>query len=935
MKLVKSRWVLIVLGVALVMAGASIAFAGILQVSRKTDANLVITEAQVLSDEDLGLYHDAEGKDPVASLTFVGVALKPPLRSPRRLNGVVYVRNESDIDLSLVEPCGDVFTKETDLRLGSLKARVEDLDGSPLGFACDQEVSLAPEEMVKLVMEFDLQEGLSVGTHPFSVVFGAVGVSEDAGPAPDLVVTKTEDTDGTCEPNDCSLREAVKAAGSGDTISVPAGTYTLTFGSELDIDKSMTVAGEGADKTIIQAATEPKVVDHRVFNVTDATAAVAISGVTIRHGHPKAGTDHGGAILNHAGASLTVTDSVVTNNTANCGGGISNAGGGAVDVFRSTFTANTSTDCGGGGLINHQNAAGKPRNVLTIIESTVSGNHSNNPGGGLWNGGTLTVTNSTVSGNTARFGGALYNFSGSGNQNATATFANSTVTGNSATSSKGGLWNNKTIQLTNTILAGNTAPSQPDCNSFTSLGHNLIGNNSGCSFTPAATDVVNGDPKLGPLQDNGGLTFTHALLEGSQAIDTGNPAEPGSGGNACEATDQRGVARPVDGDEDGTTVCDIGAYEAEFPPRDIVVTKTEDTDAACIATDCSLREAIAAASSGDTVVVPAGTYTLTLGIELTIDKSLTVDGAGADKTIIQAATEPRVADSRVFKVNSGTVTISGVSVRHGKTSAKAAGISNFGTLTLTNSTVSNNTGHEGAGIYNNGTLTVTESTVSDNEAVGGGSRGGGIYNAGTLTLSGSTVSSNSAGGFQVGGGIYNGGSLTITNSTISGNSSAGIAVGIYNDSQGTLNVNSSTIVNNRGEGIRNASDSSSGALRISNSIVSNNIGTTGGNCAGIITSIGHNLVAGDGTCVFTATGDITLPTDTDAKVGPLQDNGGPTFTHELLSGGQAIDAGNPAEPGSGDNACEATDQRGGARPLDGDGVNGAICDIGAYEFDAQ
>ena len=106
-----------------------------------------------------------------------------------------------------------------------------------------------------------------------------------------------------------------------------------------------------------------------------------------------------------------------------------------------------------------------------------------------------------------------------------------------------------TADWSNTIIAGNTAPTGPDCNRFaTSLGHNLIGTSDGCGFTPAAGDLVNANPLLGPLQDNGGPTKTHALLEGSPAIDAGDNA-------SCPATDQRGVARLQ------RAACDIGSYE--------------------------------------------------------------------------------------------------------------------------------------------------------------------------------------------------------------------------------------------------------------------------------------------------------------------------------------------------------------------------------------
>jgi len=130
-----------------------------------------------------------------------------------------------------------------------------------------------------------------------------------------------------------------------------------------------------------------------------------------------------------------------------------------------------------------------------------------------------------------------------------------------------------TVTVKNTLMAGNTDASSgtkhPDCSgTFTTQGYNLIGINTGCS---GFTNGVNGDqvgtsgsllnPQLGPLANNGGATLTHALLTPSPAIDKGNPTTPGSGGNACAADDQRGYARPMDGDNNGSALCDTGTYE--------------------------------------------------------------------------------------------------------------------------------------------------------------------------------------------------------------------------------------------------------------------------------------------------------------------------------------------------------------------------------------
>jgi hypothetical protein len=167
---------------------------------------------------------------------------------------------------------------------------------------------------------------------------------------------------------------------------------------------------------------------------------------------------------------------------------------------------------------------------LTLANSTVSGN-SAFAGGGIFSGYNLTLTNSTVSDNTA-----MYRYGGAG-------IFNNSITG--------------IATFSNTIVAGND-PSTPTCFNagVDSLGYNLTDDDS-CGFT-APSDLVVADAMLGPLQDNGGPTETHDLLPGSPAIDAGDNA-------SCPATDQRGAARPFDGDGNGKAVCDIGAVEMPEP----------------------------------------------------------------------------------------------------------------------------------------------------------------------------------------------------------------------------------------------------------------------------------------------------------------------------------------------------------------------------------
>lgn len=119
------------------------------------------------------------------------------------------------------------------------------------------------------------------------------------------------------------------------------------------------------------------------------------------------------------------------------------------------------------------------------------------------------------------------------------------------------------VTLGNSIVAGNSGFG-PDCNGIIeSSGYNIIGNTIDCSFEQGVGDLVNIDPNLTFLQDNGGFTLTHALSQGSPAIDSGNPAIPESELGACPSTDQRGAERPLDGDGSGGSRCDIGAFELD------------------------------------------------------------------------------------------------------------------------------------------------------------------------------------------------------------------------------------------------------------------------------------------------------------------------------------------------------------------------------------
>jgi hypothetical protein len=231
---------------------------------------------------------------------------------------------------------------------------------------------------------------------------------------------------------------------------------------------------------------------------------------------------------------------------------------------------------------------------------------------------------------------------------------------------------------------------------------------------------------------------------------------------------------------------------------------------------------------------------------------------------------------------------------------------------VTNSILSRNSAQSGGGISNAGTLTVSDSTLSQNSDYGSNQGGGGIYNqiGGTLSVTNSTLFGNSA---TFGGGIENkfSGTLSVSNSTLSGNSASG-GGGIANQS-GTLSVSNSTISgNSSGGGIDNF-----GTLTLQSTILAAN---SDGNCVGgvPITSQGDN-VADDATC-FTTSVALNDQASVNPLLGTLGNYGGFTQTIPLLPGSPALDAVTH-------NACPPpfTDERGVLRP------QGAHCDIGAFE----
>jgi CSLREA domain-containing protein len=360
----------------------------------------------------------------------------------------------------------------------------------------------------------------------------------------------------------------------------------------------------------------------------------------------------------------------------------------------------------------------------------------------------------------------------------------------------------------------------------------------------------------------------------------------------------------------------------------IVVNSNEDTDTVNINDGkCTLREAIIAANSnltrggciagsvGADTISFASNYTITVGSQLPfITTAMTITGKGATNTIIQAAATPETATWRVFQVTGptqaephsplGDLTLDGVTVRHGNCEGSCTSAGGIDP-------------NSGGGIYNGGTLTVKNSSISDNVAVGGG----GIYNGGTLIVNTSTISGNTT-SFSDGAGILNfRGNVTVTNSTFAGNFAYEDGAGAIVNLHGNVTVTNSTISGNQGFGAGGIFND--GIAILKNTIVANN---AGGNCAGAIVDGGNNLQFGGGvadSCGWGHSSSGSL-SNADPLLGMLANNGGPTQTMKLLAGSPAIDTGDATACST--SPVNGVDQRGMTRP------QGAGCDIGAYEY---
>lgn len=386
-----------------------------------------------------------------------------------------------------------------------------------------------------------------------------------------------------CRPNDCSLTEAIRDSASQpghDRIILAAGTYEreLLSGGTAGGTGGIDIRGQGPASTVIDAngmgagialgdlTTGSSSIE--ALKVTGGNLStgggiyVAASHVSIRDVlmSNNSATQGGGLYVDRVAHDVTVSHSAIAQNEASFGGGIRSFGR-DVTIKKTSIEANNAGE--GGGLDLRPGPVGKT-SATTIRASTISGNFALK-GAGLLADGQPTFDpeqrpprveflNSTLAENSASAegGGVL------ADNGAKVTLASSTVARNVADDdgtgggSGGGVEQHSGahLNLEDSVVGANVvgaSGSGPQCAGSLAANAGTVLQTQAVACTVTGTPVLVGDPMLGPLGDNGGLTRTIELLSGSAAV---------ANAESCPKHDQRGVRRPHSG-------CDSGAYERQ------------------------------------------------------------------------------------------------------------------------------------------------------------------------------------------------------------------------------------------------------------------------------------------------------------------------------------------------------------------------------------
>ena len=741
--------------------------------------------------------------------------------------------------------------------------------------------------------------------------------SQAQSPVADLSITKTDSPDPVNTGSNLTYTITVTnngpsaATNASWSDTLPAGT---TFVSLPDVSGWSCTTPDAGDSGTVSCSNPSFAVGSSVFTLTVAVAPTVPAASTLSNTATVTSSTTDGTPGNNSSTATTTvrSPSIVTGNKSRSGGGTPGSALSYLIILSNSSNSDQQDNPG------NEFTDVLPADLTLVAASASGGTATVNTGTNTvtWNGvvpGTDSITisiDATIKAGTedhtiTNQGTISYDADGNGTNEASAlTNTDSFVVGAAALNADLGV----------TKTAPDTAPSDSDLTYIITV----INGGPDTATSATLTDTLQGNLTFVSLSQPAGWSC-NSLTPGSGGTLTCSRDLPaGSGAQVFTL-----VAHIPSGTPDGTFYNNVATVSttATDPTSENDVA-TAGTTVACttdgiVTTSAddgpgSLRRAIRDACVGGTITF-ANTVVSPISLsggQITIDKSLTIQGPGANLLTVQN-TKAASTTSRVFLVNSGvTATISGLTISGGNPLGDGGGINNNGTLTVANSTISNNSGCLGDGIRNNvgSTLSVTNSTISNNS------------NQPCVSTSG--------------GGIFNSGTSTVTNSTISNNSgSNGLGGGIRNDSNGTVTVTDSTISNNSASNV-GGGISSDGTVNLRNSIIAGNNAPTGPDLNGTFNSQDYNLIGNTSGATISGTTTHNI-NNQSANLGALANNGGPTRTMLPLPGSPAINAGDsgaslPPDTFDLDGDSDLTeplpvDQRGFAR------VVGGNFDIGAVE----
>ena len=519
---------------------------------------------------------------------------------------------------------------------------------------------------------------------------------------------------------------------------------------------------------------------------------------------------------------------------------------------------------------------------LTLTNVSFIGNFADD-GGAVQHLGPITITNSTFNGNLAsnQSGGGVLVINASSINISGSTFKNNHA--GSMINGVGGAFsavNSSNITITDSTFQSNSSDQIAGCAFLQAVSTSVQISNS--QFLDCRAGVVD-DSGAGPNGIAGGIYILANTASITDSTIQWNSATRQIGGALLQVGDTLDITGSnfnMNGAGGGTSVTDALGAGAFIQ---LVATKTTITD--------SNFQSNTAIGSGTSMNTVGGLFLDTPGeLELTnvlIDKN-TAFGAYGGAYI-----------KNVSKITASELVVSNNNAQVGASGGLTLEPNVVADITINNSKFDSNSGFGVGGgliLVQGVDAIVSNSTFSNNNANGPFAGGGGVYIAGGITngvtFSNSTFSNNWAG--AAGGGVLTTVTTTLNNSTFAYNGSGSSTGGdsLYNGGGGTVTVSNSVLAN----------------------------GLSGLNCFGTITSGNYNI-DDDGSCGFAESNDLM----TDPMLDVLADNGGPVYTHNLLTGSPAIDSANDA-------TCESTDARGYSRPQDGDLNGTSVCDRGAVEL---